>query len=77
MNEIDTFQCNEIEVRELIGRKDQFKRQKANLRKPSMSLNEVDIKEWDTVLANASNYERKILARFCFHEDGKDFLRVN
>jgi hypothetical protein len=77
MHEIDAFQCNEIEARELIGIKDQFKRQKANLRKPSMSLNEVDIKEWDTALANASNYERKIRARFCFHEDGKDFMRVN
>ena len=77
MNEINAFQCNKIEAREYIGSKDPFKRQKANLRKTSMSLNEVDIKEWDTVLGNASGYERKILTRFFFHEDGKDFLRVN
>ena len=77
MNKSNASWWHEIETRELIGRKDQFKMQKANLRKTSISLNEDDINEWDTALANASGYEREIIAKFCFHEDGKDFMRVN
>ncbi len=77
MYEFNASQWNEIEVGELVDKPDQFKRLKANLRKPSLSLNEVDIKEWETMLTNSSGYERGILSRFCFHEDGKDFMRVN
>ena len=77
MNKSNASWWDEIATRELKGRKDQFKRQKANLRKTSISLNEVDIVEWNTALANASGYERALIGKFCYHEDDKDILRVN
>ena len=50
---------------------------RSRLNKIPISINEIDIEEWERAFSIAGPYAMDIKDLFYFYEDGKDFLRVN
>lgn len=50
---------------------------RSRLNKIPISVNEIDIEEWNKAFSIAGPYAKNIKELFYFYEDGKDFLRVN
>lgn len=50
---------------------------RSRLNKIPISVNEIDIEEWERAFSIAGPYAKDIMELFYFYEDGKDFMRIN
>ena len=70
-----------VEITEEEEKEFAFKRSeilnRSRLGKIPISVNEIDIEEWERAFSIAGPYAKDIKALFYFYEDGKDFMRVN
>jgi hypothetical protein len=70
-------EITEEEEREFASKRREILNSTSRLNKIPISVNEIDIEEWDRAFSIAGPYAKDIKALFYFYEDGKDFLRVN
>lgn len=70
-------EITEEEEREFASKRSEILNSTSRLNKIPISVNEIDIEEWDRAFSIAGPYAKDIKALFYFYEDGKDFLRVN
>ena len=71
------LELTDQEESEFEAKRDELLKSRSRLNKIPISLNEIDIEEWERAFSIAGPYAKDIKALFYFHEDGKDFLRVN
>lgn len=70
-------EITEEEEREFASKRREILNSTSRLNKIPISVNEIDIEEWDRAFSIAGPYAKDIKALFYFYEDGKDFMRVN
>lgn len=71
------LELTDEEEREFASKRREILNSTSRLNKIPISVNEIDIEEWDRAFSIAGPYAKDIKALFYFYEDGKDFLRVN
>jgi hypothetical protein len=71
------IEITEEEKKEINERREEFLRDRSRLRKIPVSINEIDVDEWEKAFSIAEPYTKDIMNLFYFYEDGKDFMRVN
>jgi len=71
------LELTDQEESEFEARRDELLKSRSRLNKIPISVNEIDIEEWERAFSIAGPYAKDIKALFYFYEDGKDFLRVN
>ena len=71
------LELTDQEESEFEAKRDELLKSRSRLNKIPISLNEIDIEEWERAFSIAGPYAKDIKALFYFYEDGKDFLRVN
>ena len=71
------FELTDQEVSEFEMKRSELVKSRSRLNKIPISVNEIDIEEWERAFSIAGPYAKDIKELFYFYEDGKDFLRVN
>ena len=71
------LELTDQEESEFEAKRDELLKSRSRLNKIPISLNEIDIEEWERAFSIAGPYAKDIKALFYFYEDGKDFMRVN
>lgn len=71
------LELTDQEVSEFEMKRSELIKSRSRLSKIPISVNEIDIEEWERAFSIAGPYAKDIKALFYFYEDGKDFLRVN
>ena len=71
------LELTDQEVSELEIKRGELVKSRSRLNKIPISINEIDIEEWERAFSIAGPYAKDIKDLFYFYEDGKDFLRVN
>ena len=71
------LELTDQEESEFEAKRDELIKSRSRLSKIPISVNEIDIEEWERAFSIAGPYAKDIKALFYFYEDGKDFLRVN
>ena len=71
------LELTDEEEREFASKRREILNSRSRLNKIPISVNEIDIEEWDKAFSIAGPYAKNIKELFYFYEDGKDFLRVN
>ena len=71
------LELTDQEESEFEARRDELLKSRSRLNKIPISVNEIDIEEWERAFSIAGPYAKDIKALFYFYEDGKDFLRLN
>lgn len=71
------LELTDQEVCEFEKKRSELLRSRSRLSKIPISVNEIDIEEWERAFSIAGPYAKDIKELFYFYEDGKDFLRVN
>lgn len=70
-------EITEEEERIFTSKRSEILKSRSRLSKIPISVNEIDIEEWERAFSITGPYAKDIKALFYFYEDGKDFLRVN
>lgn len=71
------LELTDQEESEFEAKRNELIKSRSRLNKIPISVNEIDIEEWERAFSIAGPYAKDIKALFYFYEDGKDFLRVN
>ena len=71
------LELTDEEEKEFEAKRNELVKSKSRLNKIPISVNEIDIEEWERAFSIAGPYAKDIKDLFYFYEDGKDFLRVN
>ena len=71
------LELTDQEEREFEAKRNELLNSRSRLNKIPISVNEIDIEEWERAFSIAGPYAKDIKALFYFYEDGKDILRVN
>lgn len=71
------LELTDEEEREFASKRREILNSTSRLNKIPVSVNEIDIEEWDKAFSIAGPYAKDIKELFYFYEDGKDFLRVD
>ena len=71
------LELTDEEEREFASKRREILDSRSRLNKIPISVNEIDIEEWDKALSITGPYAKNIKELFYFYEDGKDFMRVN
>ena len=71
------LELTDQEVSELEIKRGELVKSRSRLNKIPISINEINIEEWERAFSIAGPYAKDIKDLFYFYEDGKDFLRVN
>lgn len=71
------LELTDEEEREFASKRREILNSTSRLNKIPISVNEIDIEEWERAFSIAGPYAKDIKALFYFYEDGKDFMRVN
>ncbi len=71
------LELTDQEVSEFEMKRSELVKSRSRLNKIPISVNEIDIEEWERAFSIAGPYAKDIKELFYFYEDGKDFLRVN
>jgi hypothetical protein len=71
------LELTDQEESDLEAKRDELVKSKSRLNKIPISVNEIDVDEWERAFSIAGPYAKDIMELFYFYEDGKDFLRVN
>lgn len=71
------LELTDQEVSEFEMKRSELIKSRSRLSKIPISVNEIDIEEWERAFSITGPYAKDIKALFYFYEDGKDFLRVN
>ena len=70
-------EITEEEERIFTSKRSEILKSRSRLSKIPISVNEIDIEEWERDFSITGPYAKDIKELFYFYEDGKDFLRVN
>ena len=70
-------EVTEEEEKKFASKRSEMLIRRSRLNKIPISVNEIDIEEWERAFSIAGPYAKDIKELFYFYEDGKDFLRVN
>lgn len=70
-------EITEEEERIFTSKRSEILKSRSRLSKIPISVNEIDIEEWERAFSITGPYAKDIKELFYFYEDGKDFLRVN
>jgi hypothetical protein len=70
-------EITEKEKKEFASKRSEILNSKSRLNKIPISVNEIDVDEWERAFSIAGPYAKDIMELFYFYEDGKDYLRVN
>ena len=71
------LELTDEEEREFASKRREILNSRSRLNKIPISVNEIDIEEWERAFSIAGPYAKDIKALFYFYEDGKDFIRAN
>ena len=71
------LELTDQEESEFEAKRNELLKSRSRLNKIPISINEIDIEEWERAFSIAGPYAMDIKDLFYFYEDGKDFLRVN
>ena len=71
------LELTDQEESEFEAKRDELLKSRSRLNKIPISINEIDIEEWERAFSIAGPYAKDIKDLFYFYEDGKDFLRAN
>ena len=71
------LELTDQEVSEFEMKRSELIKSRSRLSKIPISVNEIDIEEWERAFSITGPYAKDIKALLYFYEDGKDFLRVN
>lgn len=71
------LELTDQEESEFEAKRNELVKSRSRLNKIPISVNEIDIEEWERAFSIAGPYAKDIRALFYFYEDDKDFLRVN
>ena len=71
------LELTDQEVSELEIKRGELVKSRSRLNKIPISINEIDIEEWERAFSIAGPYAKDIKDLFYFYEDGKVFFRVN
>ena len=71
------LELTDEEEREFASKRREILNSRSRLNKIPISVNEIDIEEWERAFSIAGPYAKDIKALFYFYEDGKDFMRAN
>jgi hypothetical protein len=71
------LELTDQEESDLEAKRDELVKSKSRLNKIPISVNEIDIEEWERAFSIAGPYAKDIMELFYFYEDGKDFMRAN
>lgn len=71
------LELTDQEESDLEAKRDELVKSRSRLNKIPISVNEIDVDEWERAFSIAGPYAKDIMELFYFYEDGKDFLRVN
>ena len=70
-------EITEEEERIFTSKRSEILESRSRLNKIPISVNEIDIEEWERAFSIAGPYAKDIKELFYFYEDGKDFMRAN
>ena len=70
-------EVTEEEQKKFASKRSEMLIRRSRLNKIPISVNEIDIEEWDKAFSITGPYAKNIKELFYFYEDGKDFMRVN
>lgn len=70
-------EITEEEERIFTSKRSEILKSRSRLNKIPISVNEIDIEEWERAFSIAGAYAKDIKELFYFYEDGKDFMRAN
>ena len=70
-------ELSEEEETEFTSKRSEILKSRSPLSKIPISVNEIDIEEWERAFSITGPYAKDIKELFYFYEDGKDFMRVN
>lgn len=70
-------EITEEEERIFTSKRSEILKSRSRLNKIPISVNEIDIEEWERAFSIAGPYAKDIKELFYFYEDGKDFMRAN
>ena len=70
-------EITEEEERIFTSKRSEILKSRSRLSKIPISVNEIDIEEWERAFSITGPYAKDIKDLFYFYEDGKDFLRAN
>ena len=70
-------EVTEEEEKKFASKRSEMLIRRSRLNKIPISVNEIDIEEWDKAFSIAGPYAKNIKELFYFYEDGKDFMRAN
>ena len=71
------LELTDQEVSELEIKRGELVKSRSRLNKIPISINEINIEEWERAFSIAGPYAKDIKELFYFYEDGKDFMRAN
>ena len=71
------LELTDQEESEFEAKRNELLKSRSRLNKIPISINEINIEEWERAFSIAGPYAKDIKDLFYFYEDGKDFLRVN
>ena len=71
------LELTDEEEREFASKRREILNSRSRLNKIPISVNEIDIEEWERAFSIAGAYAKDIKELFYFYEDGKDFMRAN
>ena len=71
------LELTDQEESEFEAKRDELIKSRSRLNKIPISVNEIDIEEWERAFSIAGPYAKDIKELFYFYEDGKDFMRAN
>ena len=70
-------EVTEEEEKKFASKRSEMLIRRSRLNKIPISVNEIDIEEWDKAFSITGPYAKNIKELFYFYEDGKDFMRAN
>ena len=71
------LELTDEEEREFASKRREILNSRSRLNKIPISVNEIDIEQWDKAFSITGPYAKNIKELFYFYEDGKDFMRAN
>ena len=71
------LELTDEEERIFTSKRSEILKSRSRLNKIPISVNEIDIEEWERAFSIAGPYAKDIKDLFYFYEDGKDFMRAN
>ena len=69
------IEVSEEEEKEINEKRNEFLNKIDRLRRIPISVNEIDLEEWQNAFSVAGPHKSAIMSLFYFYEDGKEFLR--